>query len=167
MIKAITYDGTAIFGNFGLYEVDEEVDIEASKESVFEAFSLEHKNEIIDLLKSVGLKYQKLEYYSPKYYNFANDSIDLTIRITNRPKLINYINKNKEAIQELLSNNRSYDGYISTTKSYVSEIIDDINDLDIMVLVLLFKSMRSKYIEDGVNWLLHENLTYSPIEERV
>lgn len=72
-------------------------------------------------LKSLSLiseiKFQSL--VSPKYYNFANDSINIEIDV-NIKKLQKYISENKNALSEYINENyTSYDGFMS---SYSNDI---------------------------------------------
>ena len=55
------------------------------------------------------------EIYSPKYYNFNNDCIDIDIEI-NKNDLLKFARKNKDAFNSYLKDNySSYDGFSSFT----------------------------------------------------
>lgn len=85
--------------------------------------------EVRDELVSLGfvsdIDYQKIS--SPKYYNFANDSIYVAIKLNDEKitNIMNYLNENKEEFAKYLkSKYTSCDGFIS---SYSNSIEDWLN----------------------------------------
>ena len=67
-----------------------------------------------DLNNGINIEFENL--YSPKEYNFSNDSINVTYRINKHFELalIKYINENLEDFQTYLKGRfTSYDGFIS------------------------------------------------------
>ena len=127
-----TYNGATLYKdlNFNLYG-DEDMDFKESKESILEAFTREYFQEIKDTLATAGLLLEKLEYYSPKFYNFAGDSIDPTIGIKNPEKLHAYIKQHTKELQQKLDDNHSYDGFISFTP----ETVADIDNANLIIVI--------------------------------
>ena len=85
--------------------------------------------EVRDELVSLGfvsdIDYQKIN--SPKYYNFANDSIYVAIKLNDEKitNIINYLNENREEFSEYLKGKyTSGDGFIS---SYSNDVNDWLN----------------------------------------
>lgn len=116
MDKKIKYVGNSLFGlDFGLYDTDVNLDSEKTKKNITTAFNNEYKDQIKNALDSIGLKYEKVEYYSPQFYNYKTDSLDLVISVANIETFKKYVIKNTEEINKLLFKNNSYDGYIATT----------------------------------------------------
>lgn len=122
------------------------------------AFENKYKDQIVKSLKSIGLSFKGLSYYSPSAYNFQGDSIDLSIKIFDRKKLNKYVRENKEEIQKLLDNNKSYDGYMALTADNTDRILEQIlkDDLDITIL----KHLLNKVVDVEENKeLIFENIT--------
>lgn len=85
--------------------------------------------EVRDELVSLGfvsdIDYQKIS--SPKYYNFSNDSINVSIKLNDEKitNIMNYLNENTEDFAEYLKGKyTSRDGFIS---SYSNSIEDWLN----------------------------------------
>jgi len=151
------FEGNAIFGNFNLYGIEDIEDFEQSKKDILTAFETEYKEQIIKVLKSIGLSFEGLTYYSPSAYNFQGDSIDLSIKIFDRNKLNAYVLENQKELQGLLDSNKSYDGYMSLTSYNIDRILEQIlkDDLDITVL----KYLLSTVVNEDVNYgLIHDNI---------
>lgn len=117
MQNKITYDGNGLYNglNFGLYGCDDVKNPKSAMKLIKTNFINEFKQDIKQSLDNIGLKYKSMNYYSPIYYNYTDDSLDLNV-------VINDISKYKKAIQlysrwinELLSTNQSSDVYIATT----------------------------------------------------
>ena len=143
--KKIQYGGNTIFKiNFGLYGY-EDINFFKSKVEIKNAFENEYKNLLIKNLNKIGLKYCGLKYYSPKEYNFNNDSLDLTIRIINKDLFKKYILKYKEDINKALNKNNSYDGYMALTINDFEEDINNMNkpfyEPDILVLSVILNKL--------------------------
>jgi hypothetical protein len=150
--KIIVYSGNSIytdskgtFLNFGLYGYDD-IDFTETKDYIKAQFIKKYKAEIEKALKLLGLKYIDMEYYSPKEYNFSNDSLDLKLSIVNKSKLKNMIIANKDIIQKNLNKNKSYDGYMSLTINSAEQEIEDLEtkkdyELDIIVLATLLNKI--------------------------
>lgn len=66
--------------------------------------------------------------YSPKYYNFANDEIDLNVKF-NKRKVLKFAKNNKETFNDFLHKNySSYDGFSSSTANNFNEWLIDFKD---------------------------------------
>jgi len=83
------------------------------------------------------------EIYSPKYYNFANDEIDLTVSY-NKSIILSAAKKNKEQFNQFLKENfSSYDGFISHTANNFEEWKQDFKEDNVQsigaVLTFLFQ----------------------------
>ena len=126
-MENITY-GKGIFKNieFGLYGWDD-LEFKESKEAILDAFNDEFKDTIKAKLKNVGLEFISLEYYSPKFYNFESDNIDLTLKVVDKNVLRKAIIKHKDEINKRLQANKSYDGYLATTIGSVESELSDLN----------------------------------------
>jgi hypothetical protein len=131
--------------SFNLYG-HEDIDFETTKTNIFNEFKNNHLKKLKVLFLKYGLKLHNLNYYSPNAYNFQGDSIDLIISISDKKKLINYIKKQSKQITQMLDNNKSYDGYISTTEYNINEILDNINKNKVSVMVI--SSITKKYLID-------------------
>jgi len=125
------YNGRTLYKelNFNLY--GEEVAFNNSKESILRAFKSEYETIISMDLQLAGLELVKLEYYSPKFYNYEGDSIDPEIEVVDQAKLDTYIKNNTAGIQALLDANKSYDGYIALTP----DTVEDINNDELMIVI--------------------------------
>ena len=162
--RILRYAGTHIFGDFGLYNSltcfdeglkdNEIINFEKTKKNILQEFEKLYKKEIVEMLIRNGLQYEGLIYFSPKEYNYNNDSIDLRVSIKNKRKLFKFIEKHKNKIQQRLNSNINYDGYIALTSSCIAEIIEKINssgDIDIMVFTEMFQDFREKIRENIID----------------
>jgi len=161
----ITYNGNSLLKlNFGLYEHDE-INHKKTKKHILR-FMQEHKTEFIKVFKDIGITFNGFEYYSPKYYNFENDAIDIKIshRLINKQKLKKIIQKNKDMLQIRLDKNKSYDGYTALTVSTVEEELIKLNNSfyepDILILSELIKDKISITQED-----IYDNFVFEDVEQ--
>jgi len=140
-----TYSGNDLFKfekfNFGLYWNFPEGNIDCDKTlENYKQMMEKKKDEINAKIKQFGIKIISFKIYSPKAYNFSDDSIDAEIELFDNKLYIEGITKNQIEIQKLLDKNKSYDGYMATT---VSSINDEINNIkenkspDIIILYVL------------------------------
>ena len=157
------YNGNDVFTPFnaGLYGIDEgdsdrAMQWQESKDSILDAFRREYEKQITDALAAAGIKYIGLEYYSPKFYNFETDSIDLECEVADANMLMAYIGKNAEAITAKLKANKAYDGYTPTTASSLDELKNDIkwNDVDITAITQILSGI------DFEDFDLYDHLEY-------
>lgn len=87
-----------------------------------ECMVFEVRDELVSLGFVSDIDYQRIN--SPKYYNFANDSIYVEVKLkdNNITNIMNYLNENTEEFSEYLkSKYTSCDGFIS---SYSNEVED-------------------------------------------
>lgn len=133
------YIGNDIFKgiNFGLYNI-ENINFEETKKSVLDGFKEKYKTVIEKKLKKLGLELIEFKYFSPKAYNYTNDSIDMIVSIVDKKLLEQAIMIKKNIINKQLKNNKSYDGYIATTVDNVDSELEKINqenyEVDTIVL---------------------------------
>lgn len=145
-MKITKYNGNDIFTNFdaGLYGIhdyeDCTVDIENSKIDILEAFKKEFETDIAEKLANAGLKLENLEYYSPKFYNYATDSIDIAVSLENEKLLLEYINNNTAMIQKILDSNKSYNGYIALTPDDITGVYNN-GDIDISLITAILSNI--------------------------
>jgi hypothetical protein len=105
-----------IFGkSFNLYSCSEDLDFEATKTNVLDNFIRLYEDAIKKVLLSIGLEYKGLNYFSPKYYNYQGDSIDLTLMVKDKDLFLKAVLDNKDLIDAELKKNKSYDGYMALT----------------------------------------------------
>lgn len=151
------YNGNDVFAPFnaGLYGY-EDIDIKESKESIMLNFKLEFENEISKTLKKAGITYLDLEWWSPKEYNFATDSIDLECVVENPQKLKEALLAQKEEIEAKLKTNKSYDGYIALTADSFWELLPNAmkGNVDIIAIQVLLSdiSFQNFEMEDHLIW---------------
>lgn len=102
--------------------------------------------------------------YSPKFYNFSNDEIDLTVTY-NKLKVLRFAKENKYEFNTFLKENfSSYDGFSSSTANNFLEWLQDFKDNNVQsigaILTYICKdeiqSLQSEFIEN-----CFENLYYS------
>lgn len=123
-MKNKTYNGNDIFGiNCNLYG-HEYIKASETLQDIRDEFELAFKTDLETTLEAIGLKYISLECYSPKYYNYVGDSIDLTIEVVDRAKYIKAVQASKDEINKRLASNKSYDGYIALTVNDISTEIE-------------------------------------------
>lgn len=129
----ILYNGNHVFAPFnaGLYGIDEgdsesSLQNEESKEAVLAAFKARFEKEITEALAKAGIEYVSLNYYSPRYYNFETDSIDLTISAdVDMDAYKAALEPLREKVQKRLDENKSYSGYMSHTSATFEEARDN------------------------------------------
>ncbi len=155
------YDGNAIFAPFnaGLYGIDADDSdrsmlYQESKDSILAAFRAEFEPAITSALAEAGIRFVNLAYWSPREYNFANDSIDLEIEIEDETKLRAALEAHKPAILEAMASNKSYDGYFATTADKWEDVLNH-RGLDILAVKVLLSGIEFPEFE----WL-YEHLEY-------
>jgi hypothetical protein len=106
------------------------------------------------------------ELYSPKFYNFANDQIELDVEF-DRAKVLQIIAENENEFNQFLKENySSYDGFISHTANNLSQWYNDFADENVQaigaVLTFLFQD-EIKENDENLKFYYHcsENLFYS------
>ena len=162
-----TYNGSDIFVpyNFGLYGIDDyntdsSLRYQESKDAIRDAFITEHGDEITTTLASYGLSPTLYQYYSPKFYNFATDSLDLTVEVTN-PELYIIATEApdfKARVQALCDANKSYDGYTALTADDATE---SINKMDTCTMQAILAPIFKDITDDNASYLLNDNLQWN------
>jgi hypothetical protein len=72
------------------------------------------EDQLNELDLGITIEFQSL--YSPKYYNYSNDSINVAYTLSDNSldKIVEYINENREAFDTYIKDNcTSYDGFCS------------------------------------------------------
>lgn len=158
--KTEVYAGKIFNITFGLYGYDD-INNEETKNEIKHNFENQFKTQLENTLKTIGLKYIDLEYYSPKYYNYENDSLDLEIEVLNKDIFKTYILKFQNEINDALRLNKSYDGYMALT---VADINEELNNLskenyspDIIVLSTILKQFIDFSRFDINDYLIYED----------
>ena len=143
----IRYAGS-IFGlDFGLYGHDD-IEFKETKEAIEDSFIRQYEEKLKQTLEKIGLKYVRLEYYSPRFYNYKTDSMDLIIsKDMELKKLAEYIKKYKGEINKNLLGNKSYDGYFATTVGNVETEIQNMNDLNYEPDIIVLKTILHHKID--------------------
>jgi hypothetical protein len=111
----IVYSDCVFGKSFNLYGCGEDLDFEATKINILENFKAIFVNDIKRVLESIGLEFVELNYFSPKFYNYRGDSIDLSLVVKDKSLYLNKVQENKDLIDKNLKKNISYDGYIALT----------------------------------------------------
>ena len=159
--KILTYaDVFNIKGSFNLYPC-EDINLEETKKEILNNFERLYLIPLKVGLKTLGLKFNSLNYYSPKYYNHEGDSLDLSLRVTNKKKFREYVILHAEEINKNLDSNKSYDGYTALT---ISDIEMELTALglpgyepDILVLkTLLNKLVNFKDFDPSAYFVYEE-----------
>lgn len=153
MKKTQVYDGNGLFFNdFGLYPA-EDIDLKTSKEMIEHHFRKEFEEKIKTTLAKYDMKIVNWNYFSPTYYNYHTDSLDLEIEFLdqNMTKYKKFIKEEEGGINEKLDENESMDGYFATTIESVDKEIESMQeenyspDIIIMNFLLDFDTDFSKF----------------------
>ena len=96
------------------------------------------------------------EIYSPKYYNFSNDEIDLDVTFS-KSKVLNEVNKNITKFNEFLKERySSRDGFNSFTANNYIEWLEDYNDeKDTAIGAVLTYLFQETIEENRENFIQH------------
>ena len=156
----ITYS----YKQIGLYGY-EDIQFDESKEEILENFKDEYEDQIKEALKSIGIYLKDIQTYSPKAYNFENDTIDLQIYADIDKTLFKEaILKHKEDIQKDLNANKSYDGYIALTVKTIDEELENLDKLDYEPDIIVLISILNKLVDTSsfeyTDYLVFEQLEY-------
>lgn len=156
----IDNDGKAL--SFNLYGEDE-IDFDDTKRSFMDNMNEKHFSNLRKNFHQAGLKLHGFKWFSPKFYNYQGDSIDVVVSVNDRKRLISFISNYSNDIQKMLNGNSSYDGYMALTATTVTEIIENIEsnfDVDIMVINFLTLNYPLDWNED-----FGDLLSYEPDED--
>ena len=179
------YNGNDIFAPFnaGLYGIDSDeyqsLQYEESKETILADFRHEYEEEITKALANVGITYVGLSYYSPRFYNYSTDSIDLECEVSDKEKLLVFMRTNAKEIDNDLVKNVSYDGYIALTKDTYAEAVEAVENGEAVDTIVMSKILSSIDFEefdiyDSMCWgyqcdecqLIHEDIEYMSDEDK-
>ena len=96
------------------------------------------------------------EIYSPKYYNFSNDEIDLDVTFS-KSKVLNEVNKNITKFNDFLKERySSRDGFNSfTSNNYIEWLEDYNNDMDTAIGAVLTYLFQETIEENRENFIQH------------
>ena len=96
------------------------------------------------------------EIYSPKYYNFSNDEIDLDVTFS-KSKVLNEVNKNITKFNEFLKERySSRDGFNSfTSNNYIEWLEDYNNEVDTSIGAVLTYLFQETIEENRENFIQH------------
>ena len=142
--------------SFGLYPC-ENLDVESSKQVILQDFKHQYETTIRQRLKEVGLVLKWFNYYSPKYYNYENDSLDTEIEVENKQLLKQAILNKQEQIQQALDKNKSYDGYIATTVKTVEQELENLKKEDYEPDVIVIRELLNLEID---KYVIYDNLKF-------
>jgi hypothetical protein len=114
--------------------------------------------------EGITIKIEVGELYSPRFYNFATDQLELTVDY-DKDEILNFAKENKEEFNSFLKDNySSYDGFSSSTANNYSEWLEDFtndNEQSIgAVLTFIFEDEIDDYQEKFLE-TCNENMFYS------
>ena len=129
-MRKTTYSLHDLLGiNAGLYGFDD-IEFQDTKDNILSNFEEQYEEKLSNALLKIGLKLISILYYSPKYYNYETDSLDIHVEVVNKEKLKPFIEKYSDEIQQALDSNKSYDGYMALTVNSVSQEIENMSKDD-------------------------------------
>jgi len=152
----VTKSGQAL--SFNLYSFENAKSKETA-DNIMDNMRGRHLVPLQRLFAGAGLKLHGFKFFSPEYYNFQGDSVDLVVSIQSKEKLLSFIRKNESAIQRMLSANKSYDGYRALTAADVDEVIRKVkenSDVDVMVVTFILRSYPLDEYNDFYDLLVEE-----------
>jgi len=143
--------------NFNLYGM-EDIDPVESKKQILNEIETKHLTTVKDIFKKVGIKFIKFIYYSPAFYNYEGDDLNVELEIADKRKLIDFTKRNAIEIEKRLNKNKSYSGYTSFTADTIEEVISEIEDkktVDNMLVGYILEGFWELSQDD-----IYENLCY-------
>ena len=121
----VTYQGSWNI-SFNLYGVeDEHFLFEETKEAILKHMREEHLKPLQERFKEWGIDLKDFVYYSPKYYNYTGDSLDLVLSISDRALYESKVKSDYSEVVKTTLDNKSCDGYISFSANSKEEILED------------------------------------------
>lgn len=107
------------------------------------------------------IKIEAGELYSPKYYNFDTDNIELTVEF-DKVKILNNVFKDVNAFDTFLKENySSYDGFCSFTSNNFDEwYIDYKDEKETAVGALLTYLFKDTDYQESFNLYVYENIGF-------
>lgn len=107
------------------------------------------------------IKIEAGELYSPKYYNFDTDNIELTVEF-DKVKILNNVFKDVNAFDTFLKENySSYDGFCSFTANNFDEwYIDYKDEKETAIGALLTYLFKDSDYKESFNLYVYENIGF-------
>lgn len=107
------------------------------------------------------IKIKAGELYSPKYYNFDTDNIELTVEF-DKVKILNNVFKDVNAFDAFLKENySSYDGFCSFTANNFEEwYIDYKDEKETAIGALLTYLFKDTDYKESFNMYVYENIGF-------
>lgn len=114
--------------------------------------------------EGITIKIEVGELYSPRFYNFATDQVELTVDY-DKGLILNFARENKETLSGFLKEHySSYDGFSSATANNYSEWLEDFTSDNVQsigaILTFIFKDELEEYQERFLEMCM-ENMFYS------
>lgn len=158
---------------FDSYNIDDDFENEFSEynaEQFWDNFDFDKYKTKIQELAADFLTYeidenfitiQAGELYSPKYYNFDTDNIELTVEF-DKFKLLDAIKKDVNAFDTFLKENySSYDGFCSFTANNFDEwYIDYKDEKETAIGALLTYLFKDSEYQESFNLYVYENIGF-------
>lgn len=114
--------------------------------------------------EGITIKIEVGELYSPRFYNFETDQVELTVDY-DKDSILLFARNNKEDFNTFLKENySSYDGFASSTANSYSEWLEDFTNDNVQsigaVLTFIFRDELEDYQEKFIQNCM-EDLFYS------
>lgn len=164
-----------MFDDYQINEDFENGDFDMSVEDYwekfdFKKFSNEIQHQADNFLsgkheaEGITIKIEVGELYSPRFYNFETDQVELTVDY-NKDEIVKFAKENKEDFNMFLKENySSYDGFSSSTANNYSEWMEDFINDNVQsigaVLTFIFREEFENYQEGFIQNCM-ENMHYS------
>lgn len=126
---------------FDTWDIDEWLDFEWFKKDLWEYLQRELESEVDlkTLFEKYDIEYDWMRFYTPQYYNYENDSLDIKLdfKLENDEWLAKHFDWLKELVKEYIEKIRveSYDWYTSFEPSK----LDDVKASDYCVIWAILK----------------------------
>ncbi len=109
-----------------------------------------------------GIVLKDYKYSIPKYYNYDHSTVLINIEIVNKKLFRKYMYKNKNKIEKLLKQNKSYDGYIALTPLSFKGSLNEFQmygypDIISLSVVLGLKISDDEYYERVIEYMDGDN----------
>lgn len=151
-----------MFDDYQINEDFENGDFDMTSEDYWDRFDnekyikeIQHQadNFLIGEIEAEGItiKIEVGELYSPRFYNFATDQVELTVDY-DKDEFLNFAKENKEQFNSFLKDNySSYDGFSSSTANNYSEWLEDFTTDNVQsigaILTFIFEDEIDDYQE--------------------
>lgn len=164
-----------MFDDYQINEDFENGDFDMSAEDYwekfdFKKFSNEIQHQADNFLsgkheaEGITIKIEVGELYSPKFYNFATDQVELTVDY-DKGAILLFAQNNKEDFNMFLKENySSYDGFSSSTANNYSEWMEDFINDNVQSIGAVFTFIFREEFEDYHEGFIQncmENMYYS------